>query len=225
MMQPEPARHQELRCVIFDMDGTLTRTNPLIFASFNHVAEKYLGCRLSDREIIALFGPPEEGGLERLLGPERVAGAMEDLCMYYREHHDRLADAHDGVHDVLELLKTRGVRLAVFTGKGNRTAAITLEALGMAQAFELVVSGSDVTRHKPDPEGIRTVLERFGVDAGGALMVGDGVADVKASRAAGVRVAAALWDSYDPEGVLRAGPDIVFHTVDEMHGWFRTSLT
>ena len=70
----------DISCVIFDMDGTLTRTNQLIFASFNHVAEKYLGIRLSPEEIIALFGPPEEGGLSRLLGSAHAPDAMDELC-------------------------------------------------------------------------------------------------------------------------------------------------
>jgi len=46
--------------IIFDIDGTLTSTNELIFASFNHVASKYLNKKLTNEEIISLFGPPED---------------------------------------------------------------------------------------------------------------------------------------------------------------------
>jgi len=46
--------------IIFDIDGTLTSTNELIFASFNHVATKYLNKKLTNEEIISLFGPPED---------------------------------------------------------------------------------------------------------------------------------------------------------------------
>lgn len=82
----------DISCLIFDMDGTLTRTNQLIIASFNHVAEKYFGIRLSPEEIIALFGPPEEGGLCRLPGSAHAP--------------DATADIHAGVPGVLHFLKS-----------------------------------------------------------------------------------------------------------------------
>jgi pyrophosphatase PpaX len=221
IVQPPAA---DLACVIFDIDGTLTRTNQLIFASFNHVAEKYLGTRLAPEEIISLFGPPEEGGLAKLLAQDQVPEAMDDLCGFYGAHHASMAGVHPGIPELLCFLKERGIRLAVFTGKGNRTTAITLAALGLAERFEMVVSGSDVTRHKPDPEGIAKVLDAFGIPAERVLMVGDAVSDIRASRSAGVRAAAVLWDSVDRTRVLDAGADLVFHTVAEMPPRFRPAL-
>jgi HAD superfamily hydrolase (TIGR01509 family) len=213
-----------IACVIFDMDGTLTRTNELIFESFNHVAEKYAGKRLNPHEIIALFGPPEEGGLAKVVGSEAVDGAMDELCEYYQSHHTRLAALHPGIDGILHYLKSRGVKLAIFTGKGNRTAEITLRELNIARYFDLVVSGSDVVNHKPHHEGITKVIERFALTPDDVLMVGDSLGDVKASRAAGVKVAAVVWDSYDKERLLEANADFVFHTVNEMSEWFKSHI-
>jgi HAD superfamily hydrolase (TIGR01509 family) len=215
---------RRLSCVIFDMDGTLTQTNELIFASFNHVAARYAGRTFSPREIIGLFGPPEEGALEAICPRDLVPAAMDDLCAFYRREHARLARMHEGIADVLAYLRGRGLRLAVFTGKGRRTASITLEEFGIGGQFDLVVSGNDVTHHKPHPEGIRRVLESLSVAADEVLMVGDAMPDVRASRAAGVAMAAVLWDSYDRERVLEAGTELVFHTVADMHTWFHTHL-
>lgn len=211
-------------CVIFDMDGTLTRTNELIFESFNYVAEKYAGKTLAPKEIIALFGPPEEGGLSRVVGEDAVDDALDDLCGYYQRNHSRLASLHPGIEDMLRFLKSRGVKLAIFTGKGKRTASITLEELKIAPYFDLVISGSDVVNHKPHHEGITKVIERLSLQADDVLMVGDTVGDVKASRGAGVRVAAVLWDSYDRDRVLAAGADYVFHDVNEMRRWFESHI-
>ena len=213
-----------IACVIFDMDGTLTKTNELIFESFNHVAEKYTGKRLTPQEIIALFGPPEEGGLAKVVGAKAVDKAMDELCEYYQSHHTRLASLHSGIDDILHYLKNQGVKLAVFTGKGNRTAEITLRELDIAHYFDLVVSGSDVVNHKPHHEGITKVIERFALTPDDVLMVGDALGDVKASRAAGVRVATVVWDSYDKERVLQANADYVFHSVSEMSQWFQTYI-
>ncbi len=206
------------------MDGTLTRTNELIFASFNHVASKYAGKTLTPREIISLFGPPEEVAIAKVVGDRDASAAMEDLCSYYQSHHRSLASLHDGVEDVLCFLQARKVRLAVFTGKGRRTTGITLNELRIAKYFDLVVSGNDVRHHKPHPEGIQHVLHAFNVRPREAVMVGDSVSDARASRAAGVRMAAALWDSYDRERLLQTLPDLRFFHVAEMLTWFRSQL-
>jgi len=211
-------------CVIFDIDGTLTQTNDLIFASFNHVAEKYLGRQFSPNEIIALFGPPEEGALQKVFGDENLEGIMEELCGFYAAHHASMASLHAGIDDVLAHLKDRGIRLAVFTGKGRRTAMITLNALRIAPYFDMVVSGNDVINHKPHPEGILKVLEAFGLEPGQVLMVGDSLTDIRASRAAGVRIASVLWDSYEPERVRQANGECVFDRVEEMLSWFRAHI-
>ena len=135
-----------------------------------------------------------------------------------------MARLHDGMDGVLRLLKDHGVRLAVFTGKGRRTANITLEELGIAHYFEMVVTGNDVVRHKPDPEGISRILSAFGVPPGETIMVGDSMADVRASRQAGVAVAAVLWDAYDRQRVLDAGLDLVFETVPAFMDWCRSRV-
>lgn len=213
--------NDRLACVIFDMDGTLTQTNDLIFASFNHVASKYLGRTFTPPEIIGMFGPPETGAVRALFGEERIAKAMDDLIDFYREKHAELARLHPGMDVVLRFLKERGVHLALFTGKGRRTTGITLEAFGLDGMFSPVVTGDDVTNHKPHPEGIRKVLDHYGLRPGQVLMVGDSMADVRASRAAGVPMAAVLWDSYEPEKVLAAETTLVFHRVDELMTWFQ----
>ena len=213
-----------LSCVIFDVDGTLTRTNDLIFASFNHLADRHLGRTFRPDEIIALFGPPEEGALEKVFGPEHIDRLMEELLRFYSANHAMMASLHDGIEPVLRLLKENGIRLAVFTGKGRHTTRITLETLGIASYFDLVVSGNDVREHKPNPEGILKILDHFNVAPGAALMVGDSLSDIRAAHGAGVRIATALWDAYDRSGVMAANPDCLFERVDEMHAWLRALL-
>ena len=210
--------------VLFDIDGTLTRTNELIFATFNFIAAKYSNRTYEPREIIALFGPPEEGALIPIVGEERLDEAMDDLCEFYRGHHRAMASLHEGMGDVLSFLGTKGIPLGVFTGKGRRTAMITLEALGIAGYFDMIVSGNDVLRHKPDPEGICRFIDAFGLAPAEVLMVGDALGDITASKAAGATSVAVLWDSYDGERVARAGADAVFHDVGGFFSWLKNDV-
>jgi len=213
------ARLKRLSCVIFDVDGTLTNTNLLIFETFNHVARTHLGRAFSPEEIIGLFGPPEEGAVEKVFGRDRTAQIMDELCVFYRDNHSSLARLHEGMDDALRVLKGAGIKLAVFTGKGRRTAALTLEAFALQDYFDMVVTGNDVVNHKPDGEGITRILEGLGVSAEETVMVGDSMADVRASRQAGVTMAAVLWDAYDRQKVLAAGSELVFETVPEFVEW------
>ena len=75
---------QKLRCIIFDMDGTLTQTNQLIYDSFNHVAEKYIHKRLTPKEIVAFFGPPELEAVEKMIGSRHIDEAMKEYYHFYQ---------------------------------------------------------------------------------------------------------------------------------------------
>jgi len=211
----------DLKCVIFDMDGTLTQTNRLIFDTFNYIARKYRGRTYSEQEITAMFGPPEEGALLQIVEEGQIQMVMEDYLQFYRGHHKELARLYPGITELLSYLKSRGIKLALFTGKGIHTTTITLEEFGLEAYFDYVVTGNDVANHKPSSEGIRKILSHFSLEPAEALMVGDSVGDVKSSHEAGVKIAAVLWDSYAKEKVLQMKTNFVFHDVAELTEWLR----
>ena len=125
-----------LKCIIFDVDGTLTATGRLIFDSFNHIAELYRHRRYQEEEIIKMFGPPEDVALLSIVDKSQAAEAMAKYLKFYREHHRELAHLHPGMREVLEYVKSRGLKLAVFTGKGTETTQISLEELGIDGFFD-----------------------------------------------------------------------------------------
>ncbi|HUL43355.1 MAG TPA: HAD family hydrolase [Bacteroidota bacterium] len=216
---------QRVSCIIFDLDGTLTQTNELIYATFNHVAEKYLNKTFTPKEITGLFGPPEEIAIERLLGKEKSREAMDDFYAFYEHHHPSMASAYGGVREMLEFLKQRGMILAIFTGKGRKTALITLEQIGIRKYFDLIVTGTDVKSHKPSPEGIASVMNRFGLEASQVLMVGDSVSDIRAAHDAGVLIASVVWDSYGKEKVMQMDVDYRFYSVSEFVSWLKKNVS
>ncbi len=211
----------KLSCVIFDLDGTLTQTNELIFAAFNHVAQRYVTKTFSPQEITAMFGPPEEVAVESLVGQERAQEAMSSMLDYYRDHHGQFAWMHTGAKEMLGYLKSRNVPLALFTGKGHSTTEITLMEFGLKRYFDLVVTGNDVVNHKPSAEGIQKILQTLSVKPEHAVMIGDSINDIRAAREAGVLVASVVYDSYAKEKVLEMNSDLVFHSVGELFSWLK----
>jgi len=200
--------------IIFDIDGTLTSTNELIFKSFNHIAKKYLDISFTDEEIIAFFGPTEDVILKELCG-KNFEAAKNDYYEFYKSHH-HIANLYPGIKELLDYLNTKGVLLAVFTGKGKQASLITLEELCIVNYFDIIVTGDDVTNHKPSSEGIVKFINEYDLKKDEVLMIGDSVADVNASKEAGIRIASALWDSYAAEKVKNLGSDYYFNSVDEL---------
>lgn len=208
--------------IIFDIDGTLTSTNELIFASFNHITEKYLGKTYSKEEITNLFGPPEDHILKDMCG-DNFEMAKKDYYDFYNNNH-HMADLYPGIKALLSHLKEKNVLLSIYTGKGRKAAVITLKKLEIHDYFDLIITGDDVAEHKPSAEGIYKFIERFGLEKNYVLMVGDSPADVKAAKAAGVKIASVLWDSYAKEKVLQLKSDFVFHSVEELRKFLEDNI-
>lgn len=200
--------------LIFDIDGTLTSTNELIFASFNFITKKYLGKTYTPDEIVNLFGPTEDQILLEICG-ENYEKAKQDYYEFYSANH-HMADLYPGINALLSDLKERNLLLSIYTGKGRKAAVITLKKLEIFDYFDLIITGDDVTEHKPSAEGINKFLEKFNLAKNEVLMIGDSPADIKASKAAGVKIASVLWDSYAKDKVLKLNSDFIFYSVNEL---------
>jgi len=208
--------------IIFDIDGTLTSTNELIFSSFNHITQKYMNKTMTNEEIISLFGPTEDKIIEDWFG-EKSEEVKNDYYNFYKTNH-AMADIYPGIKELLHFIKEKNVLLSIYTGKGREASLITLKQLGIYNYFDLIITGSDVKEHKPSPEGIEIFLEKFSLQKEKVLMVGDAPADIKAARAAGVQIASVVWDSYAYDKVVTMKSDFVFHSVEELKKFCAESL-
>jgi HAD superfamily hydrolase (TIGR01509 family) len=203
--------------IIFDVDGTLTFTNQLIFDSFNHITKKYLGRSYSDDEIIALFGPTEDVILKEMC-KEEYESARKDYYTYYKDNHD-IAHLYDGIKELIIDIDKTGILLSIFTGKGRTSALITLDKLGLTDYFDMIVSGDDVENHKPSPEGIIMFLSKHNLDPKEVLMIGDAPSDIIAANECGVEIASVVWDSYAEDEVRKLNSNNLFHSVDELRNF------
>lgn len=210
------------KAALFDLDGTLTDSMNLSAQAFIHTFRKHHKREYTPAEIFAMFGPCEEG-IFRKEDESQAQAMMETFLAFYRRCHKQYAAVYPGVILVLELLKKQ-MPLAVITGKGKRPALITLEETGLAPYFDLVISGSCVQRHKPDPQGIEMVLHAFGVSPQQAFYLGDSPGDIKTARRAGVTALAALWGARDRESLLRQQPDSAFASPEEFAAWAQKLL-
>ncbi|HHU51006.1 MAG TPA: HAD family hydrolase [Firmicutes bacterium] len=205
------------KAVVFDLDGTLLNTYRLIFDSFNY-AWAFRGIRLSDEEIEALFGPPEAGVIQRVIGEEWREGLVR-FHRYYQENHDNVVKLAPYWPKIFSLFKNKGYYVALFTGKGKEATTITLARTGLAPYFDSILTGTEVKRPKPDPEGILITAQRIRVEPEEIIYMGDTWVDVKAAHSVGAKsVLTSLYHSLDEEG-LKLNPDWVIRTVEELRAW------
>ena len=200
---PEPTGFDP---VVFDLDGTVVDTVELIIESFRFATRTVLDEVLPDEVILAGVGRPLMAQMERL-----SAVHARELYDVYREYnhrrHDELIRGYDGVSEVLGALKAAGRRLGIVTSKSSDTTAMAFRAVGLREHFDVVVTASDTSEHKPSPAPLHLCLERLGAQAEGSLYVGDAPADITAGRAAGMATAAVAWGVFGREALLAAGPD------------------
>ena len=209
-----------LRGVVFDLDGTLGDTLPVCYSAFRRLFQRRLGLTLTNAEIRSRFGPSEEGVIRELVGADADA-AIEEYFLDYRHDHRTCRRPFAGIPALLGDLRSRDIRLAVVTGKGPRSAAISLEVMGLADTFERVEAGSPQGAVKPDC--MRRVVEDWGVDPAEVLSVGDAPSDVRSARTAGLPSAAAAWAATADASLLRAEqPDELFERVADLRDWVRS---
>ncbi len=180
--------------VIFDLDGTIADTHQLIFDSFNFVMRKYKSIELTPQEIMSYFGPPEEICIRNMIGNDNFEGAWHDYLEYYETHLDESV-IFSGIVELLNNLKAAGIFLGIFTGKGKDTTESTLGFHGIRSLFDIVVTGSGVKNHKPNPEGVELTLSKLKIEAPKAVLVGDSMSDYKAAASAGTDFIAAMYDA------------------------------
>ena len=212
------------RCLLFDLDNTLAVSEPLIFASFNHVAQKYSNRTYSPDEIRSMYGPPEPGMIVRIVPHQCYDEALKSFYDFYAAHHDEHVRLIPALPPAIKRLHRAGIRMGVITGKGERSTEITLRALGLRQFFGAVVTGEHVQNWKPHPEPAEKALRILEAQPSETLFLGDQLADLGCARAAGIDFAAVLWDSFQSDRLLAAGPDMVFRRPEDFVAWVEENL-
>ncbi len=203
--------------VIFDLDGTLADTLPVCCAAFRPVLLDITGRRYSDPEIMALFGPNEEGILQQIAG-DAWQDALERFLEEYEANHDACLAPFAGIDAVLARIDERGARLAIVTGKGAGSAAISVRRLGLDRYFDLVLSGSPEGVVKADQ--IREIASAWQLPVERLAYVGDTVYDMHHAQHAGAAALAAAWaETADRQALAATGPHALFATVGELAGW------
>jgi pyrophosphatase PpaX len=205
--------------VLFDLDGTLIDSGPMIVASMKHAAKSVLGREIPEEVLSAAVGGPGLVAQMHAMAPDRV----DDLVSAYREHNEPLHEELEAFWEVVEVLprlREEGRRLGIVTAKRAETVRLAFDRLPeLEDAFDVVITSDDTTRHKPAPDPILAAIDRLGASPAETAYVGDSPYDVRAAKAAGAYAIAVGWGGIHSDDVLRGEePDAFVRHAEELLG-------
>jgi phosphoglycolate phosphatase len=203
--------------VLFDLDGTLIDSRLTIAAACNHALAWAGREPLAPETVAGFVGDGARMLVARALGldawEEEVGRVLGEFIRFYVANPILGTTWMPGALEALDALSAHP--LAIVTNKARVATEPVLEALGVRARFAAIVAGGDAP-NKPDPAPIAMAMRALGADAKEAWVVGDGVQDVIAGRAAGCRTAAVLGGFASEERLRAAGPDVVIKSLAEL---------
>jgi pyrophosphatase PpaX len=168
---------------LFDWDGTLARTLE-IWIDQLHARYTEYGLLVTKEQAAKGFGNLKSP-LQYGLPIQQLSEFQEGVNAAVKQ---RLPDVplYDDAYETLVALKKQGKKLALVTTSLRHNLDVVMGKHGVEVLFDIIVTSEDVKKHKPDPESINLVLERFGVGRDRAIMLGDSSHDLLAAQNAGI---------------------------------------
>jgi HAD superfamily hydrolase (TIGR01509 family) len=214
------AEDLKVKAIVVDMDGTITKFN-LDFMSFRLRA-------LEELEKMSLRTPDMTDQLSFAIILSKLKGKVnaETFREVRRKVYSLLEEMelkaakdvalYPGAVDTLQTLRGNSMKIGLVTNNGRRGTELTLSRCGLLELFDAVVTRDDCDDMKPAAEPILRVLSKLGVVTDEAILVGDGVMDIMAAKAAGVRSAAVATGPFKSGLLLKAEPDYALGSINDL---------
>lgn len=219
-----------MRCVIFDLDGTLADTSGDLIAAANACfAQMGASVRLDPQRDA---GTALRGGRAMLtLGLTREGQYSADVVdQWYQpllEAYGAQIDAHTtfypGALEAVEILKSRDIRVGICTNKPEGLAHTLLTRLGVRDAFGSLIGADTLPVRKPDPAPFVASVERAGGQVARSCLIGDTATDRNTAAAAGVPSVLVTFGPGD-EDVRTLQPEALLHHFDDLPDLIETLL-
>lgn len=197
-----------MKLIVWDFDGTLADSRPLIEAGMAHALDALGQPRALMGEWLTYVGLPVEEGVRRTFSP--LGLDTDTVLKAYRSFghadHEHLMKPFEGIPELLAELTARGQAMAIATSKRRLPLLRQLAGFGWTGRFDPIITPDEVTHGKPHPESLELILKLTGLAAEDLLMVGDTPFDLDMAKAAGVPSLAVGHGFYSEPQLAACGP-------------------
>ncbi len=185
-----------IKCVIFDLDGTLLNTLGDLQASVNFALNKNGLPPRSEGEVCSFIGNGIRLLIERSV-PENTPDYVTDSCFsdfkeHYKSNNAVLTKPYDGISEMLAELSGKGIKLAVVSNKAD-FAVQSLVKRYFGDVFHCAVGEREGINRKPAPDTVLEVMRILNVNNTEVLYVGDSDVDIKTAENAGIPAVSVAW--------------------------------
>jgi len=215
--------------VIFDWDGTLADTKDIVVTSFQIVLNQ-IGCNVADEFIERLIGTGSRNTFKEALKAQNIPFDERLIDKLVKRKIDvavSLADRVkllDGASELLESLNGR-VKIALASMNNGRIIEKMLEAAPIKRCFEVIITGEEVDKPKPDPEIFLKCASELAIEPECCVVLEDSVFGVEAAKAARMKCIAVSTGAYSKRELDKAGADMTVGSLTEKERILRFILS
>ncbi|MBD5534772.1 MAG: HAD-IA family hydrolase [Lachnospiraceae bacterium] len=206
------------KTVCFDFDGVIISSIEVQRCAFKESYHQATG-KYADEKLLKEFFHNSGDSLKNIF--QKMELPLEMIEPYRKISIDQMDKIRvfEGMRELLEKLKRNGILCGLCTGKDRTRTLMILDILKLDQYFTSVVCSDDVSKAKPDPESLFTLMKNLNADPDNVVMVGDANNDVKCARSAKVPVIGVSWGDVEREVLLQDKPDYLADTVSELDNY------
>ena len=207
------------KTLLFDLDGTLLDTIGDLASAVNYALALHKYPTHTTDAILRMVG----NGV-RVLVAKALPGGEEnpdfnsvhaDFRAYYELHKNDTTAPYRGIPSMLSRLSSAGCRMAIVSNKFD-SAVKELAAAFFGDTVKVAIGESAAVARKPAPDAVFRALSELGVDAEGAVFIGDSEVDIETARNAGLPCLSVGWGFRTEDALLKAGADRVYKTPEEL---------
>lgn len=211
-----------IRCVVFDLDGTLVDTGDLFYRLFAEVVRLASLAPVEFRKTGDQWQSAHAQTVARHPGLRGVTAQPSFSDAWDRVLRELLREKginlYPGALGLLEGLRAAGRKICLASNTPKRFVEVKLAHFDLGRFFDAVFTPQDVWGPKPRPESLFHAMQLFGLAAHEIVMVGDHDQDVIYGKNAGVNTIGILNQYNSREELVSAGPDWIVEDLGEVMG-------
>jgi len=207
-----------IKAAIFDLDGTLVNTLDDLSNAMNYALAQLNQPTHTTEKCRTFIGNGVKNFARRALAPDKQHlrdELLEQMKQRYRDKCFQNSYLYDGIYDLIQVLLSENIRLAVATNKDQDVAKIIVEHF-FGDAFDHIIGINDQRPIKPDPAGTFEILNATKVDPKDALFVGDSDVDIETASNAGIKSVGVTWGFRSREDLVNAGANLIIDHPSEI---------
>ena len=206
--------------IIFDLDGTLLDTLDDLWNAVNAALQKFSLPTRTREEVRSFIGNGIVKLMERAAGEvdkQILDGVLAEFKRYYGEHCEDFTKPYEGIMELLEYLKGKGIKTAVVSNKADFAVKKLADGYFKGLLQEAVGENEEGgIRKKPAPDSLLAVMERLGAGTRSTVYVGDSEVDIQTAKNAGVDCISVTWGFKDKDFLIANGAKTLINAPKEL---------